>query len=92
MAVQVLDRMTSREYEIFNQRKEMFELEAQHAIQMKELEIEVQKIEAKWSSLLRLPVLIITLPVRVLFGIAYIVAVARKTELGQNFWTYISKW
>lgn len=89
MAVQVLDRMTSREYEIFNQRKEMFELEAQHAIQMKELEIEVQKIEAKWSSLLRLPVLIITLPVRIVLAVAFCIAVARKHELSEPFWNYM---
>jgi len=92
MAIQVTDKLTPREYEQHNQRKEMFEMEAQHQIMMQQLDIEVRKIEARWTSLLRLPVIIITLPVRFVVAIAYVVAVARKFELGDNFWTYMRKW
>jgi len=86
------DQLTPREYEQYNQQKEMWELQRAHAVEMKQLEIEVMKLEAKWRAWLKLPVVIITLPIRFLFGIAYIVAVARKTELGDNFWTYMLKW
>lgn len=92
MPIQTLDKLTPREYEMHNQRKEMFELEAQHQVVMQQLDIEVRKIEARWTSLLRLPVIIITLPVRFVMAIAYVVAVAKKFELGENFWNYMRKW
>lgn len=89
MSIQVLDRMTSREYEMFNQRKEMFELEAQQALNVKRLEIEVAKLEARWSSLLRLPVLLLKLPVLIILSIGFCIGVARGKELSSSFWSYM---
>lgn len=92
MPIQSSEQLTPREWAQYNNEKEMWELQATHALRMKDKEIEVMKLEAKWRAWLKLPVVIITLPVRFLFGIAYIVAVARKTELGDNFWQYMLKW
>ena len=74
--------MTAREYEEFNMRKE-------HAV--KDKEIALATLEAKWNSWLRIPLFIVMLPVRVLLGIAYIVAVARKYELPDRYWNFMSK-
>lgn len=89
MAIQVLDKLTPREYEMFNQRKEMFELEAQQALAVKRMEIEVAKLEAKWSSLLRLPIFLLKLPVLVILAIGFCIAVARGKELSSSFWAYM---
>ena len=83
--------MTAREYEEFNMRKEMFEMNAQHELAVKDREIALATLEAKWSSWLRIPLFIVMLPVRVLLGIAYIVAVARKYELPDRYWNFMSK-
>lgn len=69
--------------------KEEAALSREFGLRMKELDIEVQKLESKWSALLRIPITIIKLPVYVLFGIAYIVAVARKQEPSDNFWNFL---
>lgn len=91
MAITQRDQLSPREYEEFNQRKEMFEMQAQHELAVKDKEIALATLEAKWSSWLRIPLFIIMLPVRFLFGIAYIVAVSRKFELGDRFWSFMGK-
>ena len=91
MAMQHRETLTPREYEEWNQRKEMFELQAQHELAVKDKEIALATLEAKWSSWLRIPLFIIMLPVRILFGIAYCIAVARKFELSDRFWSFMGK-
>lgn len=83
--------MTAREYEEFNMRKEMFEMNAQHELAVKDREIALATLEAKWSSWLRIPLFVIMLPVRILFAIGYCIAVARKVELSDRFWNFMSK-
>lgn len=89
MAIQQRETLTPREYEEWNQRKEFFELQAQHELAVKEKELEVMRLEAKWSSWMKIPLTIVKLPVLLLFGIAQIVAVARKYELPEAYWRFI---
>ena len=89
MAMIQREQLTPREYEEFNQRKEMFEMQAQHELAVKEKELEVMRLEAKWSSWIKIPLTIVKLPVLLLFGIAQIVAVARKYELPEAYWRFI---
>lgn len=89
MAMQYRETLTPREYEEWNQRKEFFELQAQHELAVKEKELEVMRLEAKWSSWMKIPLTIVKLPVLLLFGIAQIVAVARKYELPEAYWRFI---
>lgn len=89
MAMQYRESLTPREYEEWNQRKEFFELQAQHELAVKEKELEVMRLEAKWSSWMKIPLTIVKLPVLLLFGIAQIVAVARKYELPEAYWRFI---
>lgn len=81
--------LTMREREIFNQEKEMAQLQVEYNLKAKELELEVAKIEARWSSLFQVPILIIKLPVFILFGIAYICSIFTKTELPDDFWRFL---
>ena len=92
MPIQSSEQLTPREWAQYNNEKEMWELQRAHAVEMKQLEIEVMKLEAKWRAWIKLPVIIITLPVRVIMAVAYCIAVARKTELGDSFWQYMLKW
>lgn len=83
------ETLTPREYEEFNQRKEYFELQAEHELKVKNLELEVMKLEAKWSSWMKLPVMVLMLPVRILFGIAFICSVFVKKDLPAEYWRVI---
>lgn len=89
MAIQTRETLTPREYELYNQRKEFFELQAQHDLAVKEKDLELMRLEAKWSSWIKIPLTIVKLPVLLLFGIAQIVAVARKYELPEAYWRFI---
>lgn len=80
------ESLTPREYEEYQQSKEMWELGAAHAKEMKQLDIELAKLEAKWSSWLRIPKYIILMPVYFVFGIAYIVAQKYDKELPEQYW------
>lgn len=62
----------------------------QHSEKMKELELEIRKLDVQWGSWLRIPVLIVKLPVLILFSVAYIVSVATGHEINSNeFWRFI---
>lgn len=83
------DQLTPREYELYNQRKEFFELQGQHELAVKEKELELMRLEAKWNSWMKIPLVIITLPVRILFGIAFICSVFTKVELPAEYWRMV---
>ena len=54
---------------------------------MKELEAEIRGYEAKWGQILRVPVMIIKIPLYILLGIAFIVATAKGKEITQgDYW------
>lgn len=83
------ETLTPREHQEFINRKEMFEMQAQHELAVKDKELEVMKLEAKWSSWMKLPVMVLMLPVRILFGIAFICSVFVKKELPAEYWRVI---
>lgn len=61
-----------------------------HQQQMKELELAIREKEVQWGQLLRLPLLIIKLPVLILLGIAYICAVLTHQDINNTeFWRYL---
>lgn len=85
------DTLTPKEYEEYNMRKEMFEMNAQHELAVKDKELALATLEAKWSSWLRIPLYIIKLPLLLLFGLAFIVSVLRGFELDDRFWNFLNR-
>ena len=53
-------------------------------------ELELARIEARWLSWLRIPITVVKLPVYVVFGLAYCIAVARKHEPSEAFWRFLN--
>ena len=86
MLVPERDSFTPREAETMRYEAERADKEMAYGLKMKELDIEVQKLEARFTSLLRIPIIIIKLPVLVFFGIAYIVHAFMKIEPSESFW------
>lgn len=84
------ETMTAREREEFEQEKVAIAMQAEHSRVMKELDLALAREEAKWGALLRLPSLLIMLPVRMIMGIAYIAAVIKKEDPGKEFWDYMN--
>lgn len=81
--------MTAREREEFEQEKAYIELQIASNLELKRLEVEALKLETKWSTLLKVPLTIIKLPVYVLFGIAYIVSTVTKKDMPEEFWKFL---
>jgi hypothetical protein len=92
--------LTPKEHLLMENDNEQGRLIREYNITIKQLELEVQReknmaaielkrLEAKWSSLLRLPSQIIKLPVFLLLGLGYIVSVIRKTDVSKDFWNYL---
>lgn len=62
-----------------------------HSQRMATLQTAQIRYEAGWQNILRLPLVIIKLPVYILFGIAYIVCIGTKQEPSTEFWKFIIK-
>lgn len=86
-------QLTPREFAIMEAEQEDARLGREHMIAMKSLElnlarenhqadIELKKLDSKWASWLKIPRLIILLPVLIPMGIAY----GFKREAPKNFW------
>lgn len=87
--IQARETLTPRETMIHDWEVDERNAHMAHEKEIRQLEIEVMKIEAKWSSWFKIPLTILKLPVYILFGVAYIVAVARKHEPSENFWKFL---
>lgn len=82
-------KLTEREQEEYAQQKESFKLQSAHEIEIKKLELALEKTKTSWKSLLRVPITIIKLPVALILGIAYIVCMVRGIEPSERFWNFI---
>ena len=81
--------MTPRESLEHEWRVEEQRIIQEHAVLMKRLDIEEQKLEAKWGSWLRIPLTVVKLPVYMIMALGYVVAMARGGDVPANFWTYL---
>jgi len=69
----------------------MKRLEIELQREKNQAEIELRKLEAKWSSWLALPKMIIKLPVYILLGFGYTIQSVRKQTPTKEFWRFINK-
>lgn len=90
-------QLSPRESMLMEHDTEERRLGREHAVRIKELElelarenhranIELKKLEAKWSSWLKIPVLIIKLPVLILLSFGYWLDSIRGSEPSKDFW------
>jgi hypothetical protein len=79
---------------------EQTRLAREHAITLKRLEldlqrdknaaaIELKKLEAKWSNLLRVPLLILKLPVALPLSFSYIFYILKGIDPPKDFWAFL---
>ena len=89
MLSQAPDNLTPREHEQMRYEEEQEKRQIEYATAMKDKEIELAKMEAKWSAWLRIPILILKMPVLLVLGLAYIVHAIRGIEPSENFWNML---
>lgn len=97
MAIREETMLTPRESMLLEHDTEEARLSREHAIRLKTLElelarekykaeIELKKLEARWSSWLSIPLVIIKLPVYLLLAVGYIFDSIRGYEPAKDFW------
>lgn len=94
--------LTPREWQIMENEKEERRETFEHSVTIKRLELEIEqehnradielkKLEAKWSAWLALPKYIIKLPILLVMGIGYVVHAIRKTKPTDEYWEFLRK-
>jgi hypothetical protein len=92
--------LSPREHILLENERDEARLVREHQVTLKRLELEIVReknqaaielrmLEAKWSSWLSLPKIILKLPVYVLFGVGYIIHAVRNHEPSKSFWSFI---
>lgn len=87
--IQRTEHLSPREIQLQQFEEKMFEKQAEQVLAVKRLELEQAKLEAKWSSWLKIPVTIILLPVKVVLAFALITSLITKKDLPPVFWDYL---
>jgi hypothetical protein len=90
-AVNAREALTEREREEFEQEKEIARLQGDYQLRYKLLELDIQRIEVKWTQILRLPFALLSLPVKMLLTLAYIAHAIRGSEPSKSFWEYLGR-
>lgn len=90
-AINARESLTDREREEFEQEKTIAQLQADYQLKYKEMELQLQFVQTRWTQVFRLPFAILTLPVRLIMALAYIAHAVRKSEPNEKFWEYLTK-
>lgn len=85
MAVYNNEQITPREYAAWEHEKEVWRAQADHQYNMKQLEVKVLETEAKITSWFKIPLVILTLPVRILFVIPLTVYAVTHQEVPEFY-------
>lgn len=78
------ENLTPREQMTMAHEKDMFQMQSEHGIKVKELEIEATKLESRLGAWLRLPLFVLRLPVMVVLGVGVVVYAIRGIEPPQS--------
>lgn len=81
--------VSPREWSTWNHDKEMLELQMAHAKQMKELEVESNRINSKWTTIFRLPLALIILPVKLVIVSVLVVYAIRGIEPPESITSFL---
>jgi hypothetical protein len=83
------EALTAREREELNWEKESAAMQLEYAEKVKQMDLEVRKIEAKWTQVFRIPLEIIKLPVRLVLAFAIPISAITHTTLPKEFWEFM---
>ena len=89
MPLQNSEMLTPREAQIMQAEREENELSRVHELALKDRDIELAKLELKWTQLFKIPLAVIAIPIRVVASLALCISYARKQEPSDNFWKYL---
>lgn len=86
MSTYTPDLLTARELAEMEYAKEESDKNRQHELSMYELDLQVKKLEASWKQLLKLPLALIFLPVKICLALSVLVAFAFGRDCPPSLW------
>jgi hypothetical protein len=100
MSIQEITELTPREHIIMMAEQDEARLAREHAVTIRQLElamlreknqaaVELKRLEAKWTSLLRLPSIVLRLPVLVIVAFGYVIDCIRSNDPSKDFWNLL---
>lgn len=81
--------LTPRERAELDWEKESAAMQIAHAEKISEMNLEIRRMETRWTQLFKLPMAIIWLPIRVVMAFAIPISVITKRELPEKFWEFM---
>ena len=70
---------------------ELERVKADHVKQLREAELDIKRLEVRWLAILKIPLNIVLLPVKLIMALAIPIAAITGKELDKHFWE-IMKW
>ena len=92
MRERVLSEMSSREREEFEQEKEIAILQGDYQLKYREMDLEIKRLEMKWTQVFRLPAFIILLPVKLIAALGLLGYAVRKSSPPEKYWEFLTRY
>jgi hypothetical protein len=86
---EIRETLTPRERAELDWEKESAKLQVEYGTRIQELDLEVRKLEAKWTALFRLPLALVELPIKLVMSLAIPISVITKKDLPNSFWEFM---
>ena len=90
-AINTADSLTGREREEFEQEMAAAREQAEYQLKYRAMELDLKRLETRWTQVFRLPFALLSLPVRFVMALALIAYAVRKTNAPKEFWDYLGK-
>jgi hypothetical protein len=89
--LQTSNTITPREQYMMEAEKENFRMQLDHQKEMKRMEVEMTQMSSRWTTIFRLPLALIKLPVQVLVIIPLFVYAVRGIEPPESLTSFIDR-
>jgi hypothetical protein len=81
--------LSPRERAELDWEKEAARLQITYNETIKQMDLDLKKLEVKWTQLFRLPLAILTLPIKLVMSLAIPISVVTKKDLPDKFWEFM---
>lgn len=86
MSISTPELLTARELAEMEYTSEQSDKNRQHELSMYEVDYKIRKLEASWRMLLKLPLALLFLPVKLVLALAVVVAFAFGRDCPPSLW------
>lgn len=86
---EIRETLTPRERAELDWEKESARMQIDYAEKVQAMELEIKKLETKWTQLFRIPEALLRLPIKLILSLAIPISVITKHDLPEKFWEYL---